>query len=67
MSNRNERLEVQDGEMKTVKTSNSGLIVTPEVIARGRARVAAGEDPNVVAFDVATEELVVRGKLDSPS
>jgi len=65
MSNRNERFEVQPGEIEIVKKSNSGLIVTPDVIAAARVRVAAGEDPKAVAADVAIEDVFLRGELDN--
>ena len=65
MSERDERFQVQDGEIEIVSRSRSGLIVTPEVLDRARARVAAGEDLETVAQDVAVEELFIRGKLDN--
>ena len=64
---RKERFQVQDGDIVIVKRSHSGLILTPDAIARGKARVAAGEDPDVVASDLATEEVELRGKLDNAS
>lgn len=63
---REERFMLQPNEMVVVKKSGSNLIVTSEVIARGIARVQAGEDINKVASDIATEELVLRAKLDNP-
>ena len=62
---RTKRFEVQDGEIEMVKQSHSGLILTSDVIARGIARVQAGEDPDVVAHDLAVEEVFIRGKLDN--
>jgi len=62
---RTKRFEVQDGEIEMVKQSHSGLILTPDAINRGRARVAAGDDPDVVAHDLATEEVELRGKLEN--
>ena len=65
MSDHTDRFNVQDGEIEMVKKSNSGLIVTSDVIARAQARIQAGEDIDVVAFDVATEDVALRSKLDN--
>lgn len=63
---REERFTATEDEIEVVKRSKSGLIVTTEAIARARARVAAGEPVEKVAFDLATEDVAMRSKLDNP-
>jgi hypothetical protein len=65
MNKRDERFQVHEDDITVMKRSGSGTILTPEVIDRARARVAAGEDLDQVAFDLATEEVHMRGKIDN--
>jgi hypothetical protein len=66
MTDRADRFIVPEDDIEIVKKSRSGLLLTPETIVEGRRRVAAGEDPKVVAFDMATEEVFIRSELDNP-
>jgi len=63
---REARFIATEDDVEIVKRSKSGLIVTPDVITRARARVAAGESVEKVAFDLATEDVAMRAKLDNP-
>jgi hypothetical protein len=64
--NREERFLLQDDEVEFVRKTDHGLHLTVEVIRAARARVAAGEDPDVVASELATEEVAIQAMLDNP-
>ena len=64
--NRDDRFVESPEDIEIVRKSRFGLIVSLDVIERARARVAAGEDPKIVAFDVATENVALQSALDNP-
>jgi hypothetical protein len=66
MINSEDRFVAPTDDIEVIRKSRRGLIVSPEVLERARARVAAGEDPATVAFDVATENVALQSALDNP-
>lgn len=59
------RFLVYDEEIEIVRKSGTGLRVPIESIQRARARVAAGEDPDAVASELAIEDVYLQGLIDN--
>lgn len=63
---REARFMVTDDDIEIVAKSPVSLHLSVEQIQDAQARVAAGEDPDVVAFELAIEEVALQSKMDNP-